>query len=149
MLRVAHILQAGGWHDIPADTLTVDYDTRHRRRIVLTGDAGLEFLLDLPQAVPLAHGQALVLEDGRLVEVIARPEALLDVRAGHHISLPRLAWHLGNRHLDAQIEDDRILIRQDHVIADMLRHLGAQVMEIVAPFHPEGGAYGGHSHSHS
>ncbi len=117
--------------------------------MVLTGEGGLGFLLDLPRAVQLRHGDGLKLSDGRIVEVAAAPEKLLEVRAATTAHLLKLAWHLGNRHLAAQVEPDRILIRYDHVIAHMLEHLGATVATVSAPFDPEGGAYDdAHAHSH-
>jgi urease accessory protein len=146
--RVIQVLPPAGWSGAVADHITLDYDDRHRRRIVLTADHGTRFLLDLPQSRLLPGGAALELEDGRLIEVIARPEALLDVRAADAASLLRLAWHIGNRHLAAQVETHRILIRRDPVIASMLLGLGASVTEIHAPFDPEGGAYGGAHRSH-
>jgi urease accessory protein len=127
------------------DAVRLDHDARHRRRIAMEGEGGLAFLLDLPQAERLRDGDGLVLEDGRIVEVRARPEPLLEVRGRDPRHLLTLAWHLGNRHLAAQIEADRIHIRRDPVIADMLRGLGAEVAEIEAAFDPEPGAYG-HSH---
>jgi urease accessory protein len=156
--RVVDVLAPGGWSGPAADHITLDYDGRHRRRIVLTADHGERFLLDLPQSRLLPGGGALELEDGRLIEVIARREHLLDVRAADTCALLRLAWHIGNRHLTAQVEAHRILIRRDHVIAAMLQGLGATVREVVEPFDPEGGAYGGphqahgdhgHHHGHS
>lgn len=132
----------------PDDTITLDETARHRRRIMLKSDGGIEFLLDLPAAVLLRHGDGLVLDDGRVIEVCAAPEELLEVRGTSAKHLLRLAWHLGNRHLAAEIAEDRILIRRDHVIAEMLKHLGATVKEVVAPFNPEGGAYGGAHESH-
>ncbi len=146
--RVIDVLAPGAWHEPPADHVTLSYDDRHRRRITVTGDHGVRALLDLPHAVLLAGGAGLLLEDGRILEVRARIEPLLEVRAKDAASLLRLAWHIGNRHLSAQIEPDRILIRLDHVIAIMLAGLGATVTEIEAPFDPEGGAYGGHHTAH-
>ncbi|MEM7303363.1 MAG: urease accessory protein UreE [Pseudomonadota bacterium] len=133
----------------PADTITLDETARHRRRIKLTSDGGIAFLLDLPEARLLLHGDGLVLEDGRIVEVKAAPEALYEVRARDERHLIALAWQLGNRHLQAQISDDHIRIRRDHVIKTMLEGLGASVEEIEAPFDPERGAYSGdHDHMH-
>ncbi|MBA5777068.1 urease accessory protein UreE [Stappia sp. F7233] len=147
-MRACDVRSAGNWHGSPADTITLDETARHRRRIMLTSDSGIEFLLDLAEAVLLRHGDGLVLDDGRVIEVRAAPEELLEVRGTSAEHLLRLAWHLGNRHLAAQIEKERILIRRDHVIADMLARLGATVAEVVEPFTPEGGAYGGHHHDH-
>lgn len=151
-IRVVDVLEPGGWSGPLADHVTLDYEGRHRRRIVLTADHGTRFLLDFAHSRLLPGGAALELEDGRLIEVIAEREPLLEVRAADGVALLRLAWHIGNRHLAAQIFPDRILIRRDHVIAAMLEGLGAKVREVTAPFDPEGGAYGGahqaHDHGH-
>jgi urease accessory protein len=144
--RVAEVVRAGAWSGEPADQVVLDYDGRHRRRILLTGTSGREYLLDLPAAAHLRDGDGLKLEGGGVVRVTARPEPLLEVRAASPQALVRLAWHIGNRHLTAAVEADRILIRRDHVIAHMLEHLGAQLREVKAPFDPEGGAYDGHAH---
>ena len=132
----------------PADTITLPHDLRHRRRIALTSDNGTQFLLDLEHVTQLRHGDLLQLSDGRAIEVRAKPEPLLEVRGRDHAHMLKLAWHLGNRHLEAQIDDTRILVRPDHVIADMLIKLGAKTRDVEEPFNPEGGAYGGQSHSH-
>ncbi len=117
----------------------------------MKGGGGLEFLLDLEQATALRDGDALVLEDGRIVQVTAKPEPLLVVTGDDAQHLTRLAWHLGNRHVPAAIEADYILIRFDRVLAEMLLGLGAGIGFIDAPFDPEGGAYahGGHDHGHA
>lgn len=139
------------FHD-PAGTITLDETARHRRRVKMVSDNGIEFLLDLAEARLLRHGDGLLLDDGRVIEVHAEPEALYEVRAGDARHLLALAWQIGNRHLAAQILPDRILIRRDHVIREMLEGLGASVVETSAPFDPEGGAYGGphaaHDHGH-
>lgn len=142
----------------PAGRITLDEQARHRRRMSMISDdidggGGIEFLLDLPQARLLRDGEGLVLDDGRVIEVVAAPEPLYEVRGRDGRHLLALAWQIGNRHLAAQIETGRILIRRDHVIREMLERLGATVMEIEAPFDPEGGAYGdahhhGHGHDH-
>lgn len=134
----------------PADTITLDETARHRRRISLTSDNGISFLLNLPEARLLRHGEGLVLDDGRVIMVQAEPEELYDVRARDNRHLLALAWQIGNRHLAAQIEAERILIRKDPVIRTMLEGLGAMILDVQAPFDPEGGAYGdahsGHHH---
>jgi urease accessory protein len=143
---IVEILPARSWTGAAADRVRLDYDGRRRRRIVLAGLSGGRYLLDLPEAAHLRDGDALRLADGRLVEVEALAEPLLEVRAATPEALLRLAWHIGNRHLAAAILADRILIRRDHVIAHMLEHLGARVAEIEAAFDPEGGAYHDHAH---
>ena len=123
---------------------------RHRRRVALTTEGGLEFLLDLTTATVLRDGDVLRLDDGRGVTVRAAPEPLAEIRTAAPGRLVRIAWHLGNRHLPVMIEADRLLIRRDHVIEDMVRGQGGHVAHIEAPFDPEGGAYdrGGHGHRH-
>jgi urease accessory protein len=125
-----------------ADTITLDETARHRRRMRMISDNGIEFVLDLPEARLLRHGDGLQLSDGRIIEVKAVPEALYSVTGRDSRHLLALAWQIGNRHLAAQIEGDRLCIRRDPVIREMLEGLGAAVSEIEAPFDPEGGAYG-------
>ena len=132
----------------PFDRVVLTHDERHLRRKLLTLEQGDQLLVDLPEPVMLAHGDRLVLEDGRHAEVIAAEEALLEIRAGDGEALAALAWHIGNRHLPAQIERGRILIERDHVIKDMLLGLGASVLEVRERFQPVRGAYHGHAHSH-
>lgn len=146
MIRAIGIRAQHRWTEAAADTVVLDFDDRHRRRMAMTGTRGLEFLLDLENAVALRGGDALVLEDGRLVEVVAAPEPLIEIRGSDPHHLVRLAWHLGNRHLPTQIMPRGLRIRRDHVIEAMVKGLGARVIEIEAPFDPEGGAYAGGGH---
>jgi urease accessory protein len=148
MLRAMSVKAANSWRDTPADTVVLEFDDRHRRRMAMTGTRGLEFLLDLPETVALRGGDALVLEDGRLVEVVAAPEPLIELRGVDPRKMVRLAWHLGNRHLPVQIAGKHLRIRRDHVIEEMVKGLGASVVEIEAPFDPEGGAYVSAGHDH-
>lgn len=141
MLRATSVKAAQTWRDTPADTVVLEFDDRHRRRMAMTGTRGLEFLLDLPDVIALRGGDALVLEDGRLIEVVAAPEPLIEIRCKDPSDLVRVAWHLGNRHLPTQLMAKALRIRRDHVIEEMVRGLGARVLEIEAPFDPEGGAY--------
>ncbi len=147
MMRAAQVKPQHRWSEAPADTVVLDFDDRHRRRMAMTGTRGLEFLLDLEQAIALRGGDALVLDDGRLVEVVAAPEPLIEIKGRDPQHVVRLAWHLGNRHLPTQITPKALRIRRDHVIAEMLRGLGARIVEIEAPFDPEGGAYEGGGHA--
>jgi urease accessory protein len=150
MIRATQVKPQYRWTEAAADTVVLDFDDRHRRRMAMTGTRGLAFLLDLENAIALRGGDALVLEDGRLIEVVAAPEPLLEIRGADPHHLIRVAWHLGNRHLPTQIMPKGLRIRRDHVIEAMVKGLGARVVEIEAPFDPEGGAYagGGHGHAH-
>jgi urease accessory protein len=149
MIRATEVRGQHCWTVAPADTVVLDFDDRHRRRMAMTGTRGLAFLLDLENAVALRGGDALVLDDGRLVEVVAAPEPLIEIRGSNPQHLVRVAWHLGNRHLPTQITARGLRIRRDHVIEAMVKGLGARVIEIEAPFDPEGGAYAGGGHAHA
>lgn len=147
MRRACEVQSAGAWNEASAiDNIALDAHERHRRRIVLTAERGTQFLLDLPQAAALRDGDGLLLDDGGIVRVASRPEALVEIRAASAEQLARLAWHIGNRHVDVQIAGDALRIRRDHVIESMLAGLGARVTPIQAPFAPEVGAYAPHGH---
>jgi urease accessory protein len=138
----------GQYHGIPFDRVVLAHDERHLRRKVISLQQGERILIDLPEPVAFAHGDVLVLEDGRMAEIVAAEEALFEVLPRNRQHLVELAWHLGNRHLPAQLEDDHILILRDHVIKQMLEGLGAQVKEVVGTFQPLRGAYHGQGHGH-
>ena len=154
MLRADTVLPSGTWSGEPLDSVVLDFDERYRRRVVMTGVGGLAFLLDLPEAAMLRGGDGLRLEDGRIVEVVAAPEPLTEMRAADPLALMRVAWHLGNRHLPTELLPKALRIRRDALIEDMARGLGARTIALEAPFNPEGGAYaqaeargsGGHHH---
>jgi urease accessory protein len=141
MLRADKVIPAGQWASAPADTVVLDFDERYRRRLVMTGVGGLEFLLDLAEAAMLRGGDGLRLEDGRIVEVVAAPEPLAEIRAVDVLALARVAWHLGNRHLPTELMPKALRIRRDPVIEAMAEGLGARIIPLEAPFNPEGGAY--------
>jgi len=145
MRRARQVKAAGAWNTADAvDCVALDAQDRHRRRIVLTGERGTTFMLDLPRATALRDGDGLLLDDGAMVRVAGSPEALVEIAAADAHALARLAWHIGNRHVDVQIVGDRLRIRRDHVIEDMLRGLGAVLVPVEAPFDPEHGAYDHH-----
>lgn len=132
------------------DLAILMHDERRVRRRLLTLVHGDAVLVDFPEPVTLADRSSLRLDDGRLVEIVAGEELLYEIRGRDRAHLMRLCWHLGNRHLKTQIEDDRLLILRDHVIADMLQGLGATLTEASEPFHPEEGAYAhGHETAHA
>jgi urease accessory protein len=148
--RASQILRAGAWRAADAvDRVVLDADERYRRRIVLTAEHGTKFLLDLPEATALHDGDGLVRDDGTIVAVVAKPEPLVEIAAAGNAegaaALARLAWHLGNRHTELQIVGDKLRMRRDHVLEEMLVGLRASVTPIEAPFEPERGAYG-HGH---
>jgi urease accessory protein len=145
MLRVIAHLTGPLAKGVPFDTITLPHDARRLRRKLLSLPRGSELLLDFPEPVTLLHGDRLRLEDGRLVGIAAADEPVYEVRGRDAAHLTRLAWHIGNRHLPAQIEKGRILIGRDRIIAAMLTGLGATVSETVEHFSPEPGAY---SHDH-
>ena len=147
MLHAHSVIPSGAWSGEPADSVVLDYDERYRRRIAMTGVRGLDFLLDLPEAVMLRAGDGLRLDDGRVVEVVAAPESLVEIRAADAAALTRIAWHLGNRHLLVEILAESLVIRADAVIEDMVLVLGGQVEPLRRAFSPESGAYGG-GHRH-
>jgi len=148
MIRVAQIKPAGEWPAAKTiDCVILDAGDRNRRRIVMTGEKGTKFLLDVAAPVSLRDGDGLVLDDGSIILVTGQPEPLIEISARTALDAVRLAWHLGNRHTDVQIVGDKIRIRRDHVLEDMLRGLGAKLSLLDAPFDPEAAAPA-HQHHH-
>ena len=148
MIRATKVLASGHWDCAKeADRIELPHDGRHRRRVAMRGAADTTFLLDLAETTLLHDGDGLALEDGRVVRVVAAVEPIVEITGGAHL-LARLAWHLGNRHVPAQIMSDRIRIGRDHVLEEMLAKLGGKVARIEAPFDPEGGAYAHEEQAH-
>jgi urease accessory protein len=149
MRRAIAVHLCGCWREAEAaDTVTLAYLDRHRRRIRLVADSGETFLLDLARAYHLAEGDGLELDNGTYVRVRAAPEPVLEIEAEDRAGLLRIAWHLGNRHLPLQVAGERLRIRADHVIAEMVAGLGGRLTRLDAPFDPEVGAYAGATHHH-
>lgn len=149
MLRAVAILPPDHGQGIPFDLIVLAHDERRLRRKLLVLQHGDEVMVDFPQTITLEHGACLQLDDGRLVEIIAAEELLYEIRATSPAHLVRLAWHIGNRHTSAQLEDARILIKRDHVLKIMLEGLGATVTNVTEPFFAEHGAYHSHGESHA
>jgi urease accessory protein len=148
MHRVTSIKQSGDWAAASAiDRVVLDAGDRQRRRIVFKGEKGTEFLLDFAKPVSLRDGDGLLLDDGSIVLVAGEQEKLVEISAGSALDAVRLAWHLGNRHTDVQVIGDKLRIRRDHVLEDMLRGLGATLNALDAPFDPEAPAPT-HEHEH-
>ena len=150
MIRaVAVVPHAAAQRERVADRITLDHGERHRRRVTLTGQGGLVFLLDLDRAAVLEDGDGLALEDGRLVEVRAAPERLVEITSDDPLLLKKVIWHLGNRHVPTEIRDEAVYIADDHVLVEMVRGLGARACLVERPFRPERGAYEGmQAHEH-
>jgi len=149
MYRANAVVEAKARGDRPViGTVALAHDERHLRRKLLILANGARVLVDLPHAVALHAGDCLVLDNGALAEITASAEALLEVRPRDRLHLIELAWHIGNRHLAAQIDEDRILILRDHVIEAMLEGLGATVAHVRTGFEPVRGAYSGKAHGH-
>jgi urease accessory protein len=147
MRRAIAVHSCGHWLEAEAaDTVTLAYVDRHRRRIRLVADSGETFLLDLARAQHLGDGDGLELDSGGYVRVRAAPEPVLEIEAPDRAGLLRIAWHLGNRHLPLQVAGDRLRIRADHVIAEMVAGLGGKLTPLDAPFDPEIGAYANPQH---
>jgi urease accessory protein len=149
MKRVLAIKAAGDWPAASAiDRVVLDAGDRNRRRIVLKAEKGTEFLLDFAKPVSLHDGDGLILDDGSVVLVAGEPEKLVEISAGSALDAVRLAWHLGNRHTDVQIVANKLRIRSDYVLEDMLRGLGAHLTPLEASFDPEQSAPHAHGHDH-
>ena len=154
MPRATRVLHAAERRDTPAvDTLILSYAQRQAQQGFLFGVKGTCVELDFAEAVRLRTDDALVLDDGGLVEIVAEPEPLIEARAADLPALACLAWHLGDRHVPIQVLERRLRLKRDPAVETLLQSLGAKVVAIDAPFEPEGGAYAApmddhHHHDH-
>jgi urease accessory protein len=146
MRSAREIKPAGQWRAAAIDRVVLNADDRHRRRVVLTGERGTRFLLDLPHATVLQDGDGLVLDDGSIVCVSSGVEPLAEIEGYSDRDLIRLAWHLGNRHAVVEILGNKLRIRRDHVLEDMVVGLGGLVTDVQAAFEPEISGPGHHGH---
>ena len=155
MPRANRVLHAAERRDTPvADTLILSHAQRQAQKGFLFGVKGTCVELDFAESVRLRTDDALVLDDGGLVEIVAEPEPLIEARAADLPALARIAWHLGDRHVPIQVLERRLRLKRDPAIEALLQSLGAKVVAIDAPFEPEGGAYAApagdnhHDHDH-
>ena len=141
-----------------AASVSLDWDTRRKSRFAATDSQGRELSVFLARGTVVRGGDVLVCEDGSLVRVLAKEQPVLVVRRcaehGGTADLLRAAYHLGNRHVALEVQAERLQLEPDHVLAELLRHMHLLVNEELAPFEPEGGAYGheqahGHEHEHA
>ena len=135
-----------------ATQVELDWDLRRRSRFDATDSSGRRLGVFLQRGQVLRGGDVLVAEDGSLVRVRAKPQPVLVVRHcsehGSPFDLLRAAYHLGNRHVQLELQSDQLQLEPDHVLADLLRQMHLIVSEAHAPFEPESGAYASGSHSH-
>ncbi|MBX7197842.1 MAG: urease accessory protein UreE [Rhodospirillaceae bacterium] len=151
MLRVTRITTSADWLTDPEDRVVLTYEYRHRRRITLISEKGVEFLLNLAAVPDLKDGDGFLLSNGKTILIAAAPEELMEITCADSLQFARVAYHLGNRHLPVEIAPGVLRIHADHVVGDMAKGLGAKVILVQAPFNPEGGAYadtGGHADHH-
>ena len=128
------------------DFIELSYDERFLRRKKLTSYNGIEFLVDLKNTISLKKDDMFKLDSGLLINVRYKIEELLEIKGNN---LMHLIWHIGNRHIPCQIEENRILIQNDKVIEEMILRLNGQTKVVLEAFDPEGGAYGiGRTHGH-
>ena len=128
------------------DEISLSYEDRFIRRKKLIANNGTEFLVNLEETVSVNEDNFFELENGNLIKVLSKEENLIEIKGDN---LKQIIWHIGNRHLPCQIEENRILIQDDAVILDMILKLHGNVKKVVEKFKPEGGAYGmGRTHSH-
>ena len=144
MYRVSKIINNTSWRYKENDEIILDSQDRNRRRIKLVSKRNISFLLDEKKTVFLKNGALLILSNSYRIKVIAKIEDVLKIEAGSISNLLVLAWHLGNRHIPAEIHQSYILIKRDEVIGKMLKLLGAKVFKEKLSFTPELGAY--HKH---
>lgn len=147
MIAIEHFAEPG---TTATERLVLNFDARSKARLRTRLESGEEAGLFLERGRVLRGGQRLLTNDGRVVEVVAADEALLEGRSSDPLLLARAAYHLGNRHVAVQLGYDAnvgwLRFAADHVLRDMVAGLGLPVTQIVAPFEPEAGAY---AHSHS
>ena len=128
------------------DEISLSYEERFIRRKKLIANNGTEFLVNLEETVSVDENFFFELDNGDLIKVISKEENLIEITGDN---LKQIIWHIGNRHLPCQIEENRILIQDDSVILDMVLKLHGNVKKVIEKFNPEGGAYGlGRTHSH-
>jgi len=138
----------------PDATLVLGKDQREKSRLKVTLEDGREAGLFFEKGTTFHHGDLIISDDGTLVvEIRAAAETVSTVKCNDPLLLAKACYHLGNRHVPLQIESGRVRYQHDHVLDDMVRGLGLDVVCEEAPFQPEPGAYGGtsnhHSHTHS
>lgn len=144
MRRAIAVLPAGTASDLRlVDTLLLNFEQRQRPEGTHTALRGARIEMALAQSVRLQTDDRLILDDDTLIEIVARPEPLYEVRAASSSDLARIAWMLGDRHLPVDISERRLRVRRDPAVSVLLSDATVRIVAIDAPFEPEGGAYAG------
>lgn len=141
MLRAVSVKAKGAWKGEAIDVVMLDHTERGQKNLTVKGLRGHDILVALDDTVTLRNNDALVTDEGAFVEVIGKPETLMEIRPGSDADLVRVAWQLGNHHLPMQILNGRIRVLANDAVAASMLAMGAKVLKIEAPFDPEGGAY--------
>ncbi|MBC7945177.1 MAG: urease accessory protein UreE [Burkholderiales bacterium] len=131
------------------EQLVLPFEQRSKSRLRTRLASGEEAGVFIERGTILRGGDLLLAEDGRVVQVIAAEERVMQATCADAHALACAAYHLGNRHVAVEIGPGWLRFMADHVLRDMLLGLGAQVTELNAPFEPEAGAYAhgiGHRH---
>jgi len=133
-------------HQEITDQISLTYEERFIRRKKLITDKGVEFLVNLKEAKNIDENQFFELDNGKLIKIVSKKENLIEI-TGDNIN--KIIWHLGNRHVQVEIKNNKVLIEDDPIILDMILKLKGNVKKVFEKFNPEGGAYGlGRTHSH-
>ena len=133
-------------HQEITDQISLTYEERFIRRKKLITDKGVEFLVNLKEAKNIDENQFFELDNGKLIKILSKKENLIEI-TGDNIN--KIIWHLGNRHVQVEIKNNKVLIEDDPIILDMILKLKGNVKKVFEKFNPEGGAYGlGRTHSH-
>lgn len=137
---------------VASERLELSFDLRCKSRLRTQLASGEDCGLFLERGTVLRGGDRLLGNDGRIVEVVAASEELMEALSGEPLLIAKAAYHLGNRHVAVHLLPGRLRFVADHVLGEMVRGLGLKLNDIEAPFEPESGAYGharAHSHGHS
>lgn len=137
---------------VATEQLVLPFELRCKSRLRTRLESGEEAGLFLERGTVLRGGDMLQADDGRIVLIMAALESVMEVRSDSALTLAKAAYHLGNRHVAVHLQPGLLRFAKDHVLGEMVSGLGLDVVETLAPFEPESGAYGGHgghAHGHS
>ena len=124
--------------------LTLSSDERRILRGKRLTDCDQEIILQLPREGKLNDGDILSTNKSNFyVKIIAQKENLIEISSNSKIELIKTAYHLGNRHVEVEIQEEILLTKSDYVIENMLKNFNVDILNTQKKFFPERGA---HSH---